>query len=291
MKTFRPTVRGWLMPPLSLYWRRRQRPLRTAYRPPGAPLTVSSPTAPAATTLTLVSIQHHFHQPRHTTWLSRTSAASRWLPQPTVMLPRVSERIVVKRVIEARPIDGVAAMPAALHLMLETPQASRPVTAARARLSPAPSAPTAPFPMNPSPRAPARVSARAAARDTEVTRTRQLLMERTRTETNELTRTVRTRRERVTDLVRLEWRRHQATRGADAAATPAAPTSGSRGPSASVPQTIGTSAPAIERSTSTQSRVAPASLAVDPATVDRLADTVIRRIERRVRIERERRGL
>jgi hypothetical protein len=30
---------------------------------------------------------------------------------------------------------------------------------------------------------------------------------------------------------------------------------------------------------------------LDPAAIDRLADDVIRRVERRIRIERERRGL
>jgi hypothetical protein len=293
MKTFRPKPRGWLMPPLSLYWRRRRRPLRMAHRP-ALPSTTPAPMVGAAPAPvpTFVSIQRHIHRPRHMTrLLSRCSTVTWRLAQPAAALPRVSQRVIVKRIIEARPIDGPEALPAALQPMFDAPRVARLPEMTGGRLFRASRPTAAPYPMTGATTAGPRASTRELAQSTELTHTRRLLLERSRADVTELARTIRTRREQTTDLVRLDWRRTPVKHGNDATPLQTARAPLPSATSATALPTVAATVPTHERTASAGSRVATASVAVDPATVDRLADTVIQRIERRVRIERERRGL
>jgi hypothetical protein len=71
----------------------------------------------------------------------------------------------------------------------------------------------------------------------------------------------------------------------------ATPNGSSSTPIAASPSPIRPSGPPAPSADTTRTRVPVRTADFDPGVLDRLADDVIRRVERRVRIERERRGL
>jgi len=97
-------------------------------------------------------------------------------------------------------------------------------------------------------------------------------------------------RVRAVGDVAMDWRAPQprAVSHVPAAAIVAAPAS-DRGFARVQPTPVPPDAPAEPKVSAPRDKAGP--LALDPSTIDRLADNVMQRIDRRFRIERERRGL
>jgi hypothetical protein len=287
----------WPMPRVALYWRRR-RAARTAVtnrivHVRTARTTVTNRIVHVRTAqVSRVSVHQHVLRVRHSPVGPSPAAAATTTVVRVAAPSRVSERIVVRRLLEVRPLD--ARPPAA-------PQAQGP--AARVLHSAAPAAaltgPAANAAADP-PRGVVSPDAGRRERTADLRRertveTRHVLTERARQELNQVTRTERAAdrwvRQRV-EAVRLEWRTtppSPGTRAGHSASAPPPAGDRSRPAAASAPPATA-AAPAI--AAAGRGGPPPASApALDRAALDRLADDVLQRIERRVRIERERRGL
>jgi hypothetical protein len=310
-----PWPRWRLLPAVSLYWRRRRAALRSLLRV--ARITETR----VATPVTALSVHQHFHRPPRIVRVH--------LPASLQAVSRVTERLLRERWRGARPLDDapvsvlaprpetvVGSEPRAprAHRVPDSPQqmapprrsdrlasgagdmsrSVRPLTArgqAVRRTDPAGASPAE------SPAAP-RVHARPVGQPVHgVT-----MVARRPPMTTPALRTHRSRMvaapvdvpaaperpgTRQVAAVPLDWRtpppsaleraRPGASKGVNADSSAAS----SRSPGVSTPSAHG----------STGARDNTASALLDASVVDRLADTVIQRIERRVRIERERRGL
>ena len=87
----------------------------------------------------------------------------------------------------------------------------------------------------------------------------------------------------------MDWRAPQGRAVPPAAAAIAAAAAADRAFVRMPPSSTQPEASAERKASAPRERAVP--LALDPATIDRLADNVMQRIDRRIRVERERRGL
>ena len=258
-----------------MYWRRRRRTVFAA-----VPLrTVELRTSP----VTRLSVHQHFHHASHSRLVLSPSYSTVSSSTTHVSAPRITiaDRIVVKRLLEARPVDTTnqASSPASVTGVSRVvpPESSRSHTVVASSADDG--------------RQPAM--SRSRLHRIHTVETQHLTTSRTRHDTTRVSRTSQVRETRWRqgiDVVRLDWRKTSqspAHQGESAAVT---------GRSAATPvQTrtlveAGTSTPALATPAPRRDGTAPV-LTMDRSTLDRLADNVMQRIERRVRIERERRGL
>jgi hypothetical protein len=270
------SLRPWRqISPLSLYWRRRRR--MTAFTP--APLRiVELRTCP----VTRLSVHQHFHHASHSRLVLSPTHSSVTTTPATASRTGVTERIVVKRLLEARPLDAPNGSP--------SPRAVPAVATAVAHSARGSSRPVTTHGQHDGRRPSMRRSRLHRIRTLESER---LTTDRTRHDTTRVARTMQLRETRWRqgiDVVRLEWRKatQSPPRQEDAvaaAARGAAPAASARTSPESVASTPARPTHLPRRDS------APPLLTMDRSTLDRLADTVMQRIERRVRIERERRGL
>jgi hypothetical protein len=267
--------------PVSLYWRRRTR--MTAFR--AAPLRiVERRTSP----VTRLSVHQHFHHASHSRLVFSPAALTTVFSTTPVGAshPGVTNRILVKRLLEARPLDATSAAPSRIL-----------PTAATTGLRPAPGSGDRPIAAGASSERgrPARRSTRRhRIQIVETERlTHRLTTGRAQHETTRVSRTMQVRETRWrqgTDVVSLEWRKASPSPSADSALAPAPARSTAPPVPGHTPAEAARSTPAPITASPRREHPLPA-LTMDRSTLDRLADNVMQRIERRVRIERERRGL
>jgi hypothetical protein len=233
--------------------------------------------------ITRLSVHQHVHHPSHTRLLVSRSSSTLSFHTTHVAAPQpgVAERIVVKRLQEARPLDPT-------HRALSPAHPAPPTTMPRPASSRSGALPVAARATDNDRQPPMGRSRRHRVRIVE---TERRSTTRTRHDTTHSARTMQVRETRWRqglDAVRLEWRKtaplHQAhaTTAMGSNPSPASP--------ARTPVAIGSSTPAATTHAPRPDRTSPV-LTMDRSTLDRLADNVMQRIERRVRIERERRGL
>ena len=262
--------------PISLYWRRRRR--MTAFT--AAPLRiVELRTSP----VTRLSVYQHFHHASHSRQVFSPTHSSMSVSTTHVAAPHpgVTERILVKRLLEARPLDATNSAPAPASQAVR-PTVVRPVSS-RSHM---PAAPRATGDGRSLP------SSRTQLHRIRSVETQQVTTNRTRHEMTRVAQTtqVRDTRWKGLDVVRLEWRKasHSPPRHEDSGAAVARGGASAAPARTSVDSVASTPVPAIH---APRREAAQPVLAMDRSTLDRLTDNVMQRIERRVRIERERRGL
>jgi hypothetical protein len=298
MKTFVPAARANWARPLALYWRRRRGLRRSSARS-------AAPPAPATS---IVAIHQHFLDARRTVMISAAAAA----PVPTAPVNPVSrfsvvERIVTRRLIEARPLDAEVPIATLERLavvdtrLAASPRATAPPQVARAAaLARAGVAPTPSLAGLTQTSAAARIPERVGRQRRKMPRSRLLPQRQPSRRSATATFAAATAstprlsplpRRTVLDEVPMAWRRTPPAAAAVASAAPAQ-IAEQRSTQAVVRPSVTDAGPepSLTRKMSPGPAVAP-NVAFDAPTMERLADNVLRRIERRVRIERERRGL
>jgi len=324
VRRFAPERGAWLRRSVPLYWRRRPTMPRTIVR------SVRAGEAPASSSPTFVSIHQHLHPAPRLIRMSaadRSEPAVRVMPGSTTLVTRVTDRITSERWIHARSLDAAHAaasprppwanVPMAIvsrphakansdpHVEASARRHSRTThdaehTPAHRRAAPMPSldpsTPDAPrladtaFPAR-SARSRTRLLATAEQRRADARR--PLVLEHAAAPAGRraigspvVVAPADAPRTRPASAVVMDWRQPQAaaieraalnTGTAAAADVRVAPAPPSSAPAATVPPT-----------SASRENAAPV---FDAAALDRLVDTVMQRIERRVRIERERRGL
>lgn len=309
-----PWPRWRLLPSVSLYWRRRRAALRSILRV--ARVTETHVAAPA----TALSVHQHFHQPPRIVRVH--------LPASLQAVSRVTERLLRERWRGARPLDdapasviaprtGTVVEPApraagANPAPDSPPQMAQPRRSARLTASAvAMSRPVRPLTARshgvrgtepagalPAGSPPSGVHARQIGEPAHAV----TMVARRRPMTTPVLRTHRTRmatapvdvapgseRRGARQMAApMDWRTPPPTSAPERARRGASPGINADSPATSS-WSPGVSTPSVHGSTSARDNTAAGLL--DASAVDRLADTVIQRIERRVRIERERRGL
>jgi hypothetical protein len=235
--------------------------------------------------ITQRSVHQHVHHTSHSRTVFSPTHSSVSFSTTHVTAPHtgVTERILVKRMLEARPLGAAnrTTTPVPLAMQQTTP---RPASSGSHRSA--------------APRAihKGRGQGMSSTRlhGIRTTEAQHVTTNLTRRETTHVARTTQVRDTRwrhATDAMPLEWRRkapQSPPRQEDSVAVMAR--SAAPGGSARTPAESAASTPAPETHAARRDHTAPA-LTMDRSTLERLADNVMQRIERRVRIERERRGL
>jgi len=314
LRRLRPATRRWLPPVVSLYWRRRRS------NPAQGSARRSRPSVAGGTTqMTFVSIQQHFHR---SAAVSRGDAFARQGAAPSstgsaVLLTRLTHRLVEKRVATVAasnrsPVERTVTTARATRPAPARPEA--PVARRGSRNSGAPRRPgavpvvgrvfarTVPLrpaggPATPPSNWPHKPRVAQGPEDPVAWRGRRVASAAAPAvavhhATGERAPAVAraSTRVRAASGVAMDWRAPQARAVSHPSAAAVAPApAADRALPRVPPPPAQPDAPAQPDVRAPRDKAAP--LALDPSTIDRLADNVMQRIDRRIRIERERRGL
>ena len=296
--------RGWRTSALSLYWRRRAR-LRQA-PPPRVPGAAAPRIGVAPST---VSVQCHHHAAR-IAWTTQVSRSMQWIERAShraslhtrhyrdvrivtnATFLRQAQRLMVVRWLNAGVRTAVHPTPAARasqvtsRARIRTQRLMRSTAPqfGRRRAAPRDAAPLAPPPRLPAPVTPAR------GRGVRVSESGRALRPGAMTVWAGLPRAGVVHAAATlmpSPPVALEWRSPAVQELRSRAATSVAPASRPASQPTAVAAAVSDS-PAVVRPTIPRAAIV---TPLDAPTIERLADTVLQRLDRRLRIERERRGL